>query len=132
MATENIIHAADRLDRVFEVISAEARAKPDFAARLLYALLGVDDDFSQAFEPDAPEPAPDLAFSFVAVLHTRGEAELRNLLNAASSPLALLQMADEQHIPYDPGVGGASFAEVIEALVEGARFRLNDRLAAAG
>ncbi len=131
MATEDTIHPADRLDRVFEVISAEARAKPDFAARLIYALTESRDDFDAAFEPDAPNASGMLSFSFVAVLHTQGEAELRRLLNSARDAEELLRLADEQHIPYDPGIAGAALPEVIGALIEGARFRLNDRLAAA-
>ncbi|MBC8051293.1 MAG: hypothetical protein H7X92_14270 [Chitinophagales bacterium] len=131
MAAEDTIHAADRLDRIFEVISAEARARPDFAARLLYAFAGSDDDFISAFDAGAAEAAPGLSFSFVAVLHTRGEVELRALLNRAPNTSALLKLADEQHIPYDPAMTEAAFPHVIDALVEGARFRLNDRLAAA-
>ncbi len=128
METEDTIHPADRLDRIFEVISAEARANPEFAARLVHALAENREDFDTAFEPDAPDA---LSFSFVAVLHTQGEPELRRLLDKARNAEELLRLADEQHIPYDPDIAEAPLPKVITALVEGARFRLNDRLAAA-
>jgi hypothetical protein len=108
------------------VIAAEARERPDFAERLAAAM---DAAIGAPQNPDELAQAP--AFSFVAVLHLRGEEELRALLQANGDPAALLRAAEEQHIPVADGAEERGLAGVIDAVVEGAHFRLADRLAAA-
>ncbi|MDX2263898.1 MAG: hypothetical protein NW215_02855 [Hyphomicrobiales bacterium] len=131
MAGKDPVHPADRLERIFEVIAAEARARPEFASRLLAAIDGAAKDVFNPFAPEGPSWSAAPSFSFVATLHMEGSEALKAKMRAVGSAEVLLAMADEQHIPYNQAVDRKNFSAVVDRLAEGALFRLNARLAAA-
>jgi hypothetical protein len=129
MGSGETVRQASRLDRLFAILLEEARERPDFADRLLSALTDGPEDVFDAPEDDE-EPAFSL-FSFVAVLHTEGEERLRQCLAIIPSKEQLLRLADDQHIPVTGDFTDAPLSAVIDAVIEGTKFRLQDRMAAA-
>lgn len=130
MGSHEDLRKAERLERLFAIFLEEARMRPELADRLLEALEGDGDierdvDTGQAAERDAS------AFSLVAILHAEGEERLRECLSIIPSREHLLMLAEQQHIPLDAEIGEKALPEIVEAVVEGVKFRLNDRLAAA-
>jgi hypothetical protein len=129
MGSGETLRQASRLDTLFAILLEEARARPDFASRLLDALTdGPAEDFGM---PDDAEETPYAVFSFAAVLHTEGEERLRQCLAIITSKEQLLELAADQHIPVEGDFSDASLDAVVDAVIEGAKFRLQDRMSAA-
>jgi len=131
MGSHEDLRKAERLERLFAIFLEEARMRPELADRLIEALQGGDDDFERDLDAEQPGEREASAFSLVAILHGEGEERLRECLSIIPSREHLLVLADEQHIPLPAGIGEKPLAEIVEAVVEGVKFRLNDRLAAA-
>jgi hypothetical protein len=133
MGSGETLRQTNRLDRLFAVLMEEARERPDFADRLLSAL--TDEADPDAFMMDGDEDeggeSPFAVFSCVAVLHTEGVDRLRECLSIIPNKEQLLQLAEDQHIPVSGDFSEAPLADVVEAVIEGTKFRLEDRLAAA-
>lgn len=123
------LRQAKRLERLFAIFLEEAKARPELASRLFDAL---GEDYHLEQDLGAPvAPAQKLGeFSLVAILHTEGEERLRQCLAIIPGKERLLLLAEEQHVPLDPATYHKTLPEIIDAVVEGVKFRLHDRLAA--
>lgn len=134
MTSEEMVKADEVLERLFRVVLEEARARPEFAERLISALPKaaiVKVERTQAkkkrdnFDPNA--------FSLVAVLEREGEKGLRQRLNPFRSKDKLRAIAEAQHIPLNEAArrSKATVKDIRDAIIEGVKFRIADRLAAA-
>ncbi len=65
------------------------------------------------------------------MLHTEGEERLRQCLAIIPDKDQLLRLADGQHIPVTGDFTDAPLSAVVDAVIEGTKFRLQDRMAAA-
>lgn len=133
MGSGETLRQAGRLDRLFAILMQEARERPDFADRLLSALTDEADPDALMMEngEDEREETPFAIFSCVAVLHTEGVDRLRECLSIIPDKEQLLRLAEDQHIPVSGDFSEAPLADVVEAVIEGTKFRLEDRFAAA-
>ena len=132
------LRAGEILAQLFSVILEEARAKPDFAARLVAALPGeVIARVEKAGIPKKATPRkkfdPD-AFSLIAVLARQGESELRVKLKGIKTREHLKKLADAQHIPVERSLfenKKVGLDKIRDAIIAGTKRRTADQFAAA-
>lgn len=131
MGSANAIGAVELLERLFAVVIAEAKARPQFAAKLISAL--PQEAVVRIEKPQVrKQPGFDPnSFSLVAVFESEGERGLRQRLNALKNKQQFRNLAAAQHIAIESAVFKKSLARIKDALVEGVKLRIGNRLAAA-
>jgi hypothetical protein len=122
--------AADQLlEAMFAVVLDEARANRRFAEKLIEVLplqvvVRIETGKRSAAKPAEPP------VSLTRLMNREGEDVLRAFLTKRNKP-QLLRIVERQQIPLTDGAVNGTNEGLREAIVEGVKFRIADRLAAA-
>jgi ATP phosphoribosyltransferase regulatory subunit HisZ len=117
------------LQRIFDVIVEEARSNPGFADKLIEALA----DRVAAGAGAAGKKAPKLEKEVVLLtrlFNREGEEALRAFLKG-EKPAKLRELVKRQQIPVDAAALKGQGEALHNAIVDGVKLRIADRLAAA-
>jgi hypothetical protein len=128
--TTNIEMPADQLlAKLFEVVLDEARANKRFAEKLVGVLpenIVVRIDVSRR----KSSPTSEVPASLTRIMNREGEDSLRAFLKARNK-VGLRGLVERQQIPIELSVFDQDIKNVREAIVEGVKSKIADRLAAA-
>ncbi len=127
--TTSEIPADQLLQQLFDAVVEEARSNPAFADRLIAALAGRVAVRTEAGGKKAPKPKEE-AVLLTRLFNQEGEEAVRTYLRG-QKPASLRALVKRQHIPVEPEMLKGKAEVLHDAIVEGVKLRIADRLAAA-
>ncbi len=124
------IEASELLAQLFEVVLEEAKKNSAFAQRLIAALPKQVVVHVAKQPKDGSSNSKSKAQSLTSLMNRKGEAALREYLKTRGHD-ALRRIVERQQIPVASSAFDSDLASLREAIVEGVKYRIADRIAAA-
>jgi hypothetical protein len=129
MTANTEVSAEELLKQFFDVVLEEVRTNKQFALRLVgslpsHAVARIETSRKRVSKP--PEPP----VSLTRLMNREGEEALRDFLKRRNKPQLKL-IVERQQIPIQENAFGGKADALRDAIVEGVRFKIADRLAAA-
>jgi len=129
MTTFEEIPADQLLAKLFEVVLNEARSNRQFAQKLIGALptqvvVRIESGPKKGGKPVEPP------ISLTSLMNREGEAALRAFLKPKKKA-QLHAMIERQQLPIDPAILDSAPQAIRDAIVDGVKWKIADRLAAA-
>lgn len=129
MTANTEVSAEELLKQLFEVVLEEARTNKSFAQKLVEALpsqavIRIETGRKRAAKPAEPP------VSLTRLMNREGEQALRFFLKKRNKPQLKL-IVERQQIPVQEEAFNRKTDALRDAIVDGVRFKIADRLAAA-
>lgn len=129
MSSLDAIAADQLLEALFAVVIDEVRTNKRFAQKLIevlptQAVVRIETGRRTASKPAEPP------VSLTRLMNREGEEALRAFLHKRNKP-QLIKIVERQQIPLADDATSGSNERLRDAIVEGVKFRIADRLAAA-
>ena len=133
--TDDEIPAEQVLERLFAAVLEEARSNGSFAEKLVaalpsHAVVRVETRSARSGASRKTGTHKEQPVSLTRLMNREGELALREFLKKRTTR-QLRDLVERQQIPIGIGGSDRDLAALRDAIVEGVKFRIADRLAAA-
>jgi hypothetical protein len=130
MTTFEEMPADQLLAKLFEVVLNEARSNRHFAEKLVGALPSQVVARIETGRKKASKPSAEPPVSLTRLMNREGEDALQAFLKVRTKA-GLRGIVERQQIPVEPSVFDGDVKAVRDAIVQGVKSKIADRLAAA-